>query len=413
MEILRFLMRKWMFWLSLTIPYLLRLLFSFNYKSYKEFGRKIAIKRVFYSVVLPIFVVGGFLKFMDYYKNSEAFNYTWNHKVENTTAVVGQQYKVDGKQRGMHVFGRIDSTSTTPLIKNNFEWITIVPFMGMEDYDSPTIRSRRKSRRNPNKRMDSIWIDKINFAHQQGFRVMLKPHIWISNSSGGKWRSDIFPKSDTDWQAWSISYREEILFYAKIAALTNVELFCIGTELTRLTKEKSKFWIQLIKEVRTIYEGEITYAANWYEEYDKISFWDHLDYIGVQAYFPLSENDNPSLREIKKGWKKHIKSLKTVNEKFNKPILFTELGYKSTSDSAITPWEWVDFPYASTKKISYKTQVACYQAFFETVWPKDWFAGAHIWEWNSRRTEEKEGKDPGFTPQFKPALNTIAIGFKE
>jgi hypothetical protein len=45
----------------------------------------------------------------------------------------------------------------------------------------------------------------------------------------------------------------------------------------------------------------LTYAANW-DKYDQVSFWDELDFIGIQAYFPLTDQTNPSAEEIKKGW---------------------------------------------------------------------------------------------------------------
>jgi len=97
--------------------------------------------------------------------------------------------------------------------------------------------------------------------------------------------------------------------------------------------------------------------------------------------------------------------------KFDKPILFTELGYKSTEDSAIEPWTWMSYDLEVLKKtpVSTETQVNCYQAFFDTVWEQEWMAGVHLWSWNA---EHKGGPtDHDFTPKNKPAENTIAKGF--
>jgi hypothetical protein len=41
-------------------------------------------------------------------------------------------------------------------------------------------------------------------------------------------------------------------------------------------------------EIRKIYTGKLTYAANW-DDFDKVPFWKELDYIGIDAYFPLSD----------------------------------------------------------------------------------------------------------------------------
>ena len=183
-------------------------------------------------------------------------------------------------------------------------------------------------------------------------------------------------------------------------------MFCIGTEFSRLSVEKPVFWKNLIREVRKIYSGKITYAANWYEEYEGIEFWEDLDFIGIQAYFPLVNKEYPSVEEISKGWNKYLPSVKSVSKKYKRRVLFTELGYKSTSDSAVRPWEWVDEQEIRRKKtFSGETQSNCYLAFFDRVWSEDWFAGVHIWQ---MRSDFKERKGPkqnlDFEPQGKPAL---------
>jgi len=302
----------------------------------------------------------------------------------------------------------LDSINLQPLIRNNFEWITLVPFGDQKDYDSPTMRYYRGDSLEMIRR-DSMWKSQIEIAHSAGFKVFLKPHIWIFSPSDGKWRSDIFPTNETNWETWKKSYREFILYYAKMAERNEVEMFCIGTEFTKLAIEKSDFWKKLIREVRNIYSGKITYAANWYNEFEKITFWDELDYIGIQAYFPLVKNKNPSVQQISKGWKKHFYNLEKVHKKFGKKILFTELGYKSTADSAIKPWEWIDYSNLN-QPVSIETQVNCYDAFFKTVWKKRWMAGVHIWQWHT--SEKNGGKDNlDFTPRKKPAENIIAKGF--
>jgi len=316
------------------------------------------------------------------------------------------------KQRGVHLFGRMDSINLKPFLENKYEWITVVPFAGQKDYNTTGVNYYRGDASNIPRR-DSAWTSQIGIAHESGFKVFLKPHIWLNNNTKGKWRSDIFPESDDDWDAWSENYKAFIMFYAKIAEKCGVELFCIGTEFTRLTLEKKEFWIALIDEVRSVYSGELTYAANWYEEYEKIEFWDQLDYIGVQAYFPLSKNENPSIEDISIAWNKYIPTLEQLSKQHNRKILFTELGYKSTIDSAIKPWEWVDYNGTKTQTLSLETQANCYQAFFDKVWVQDWFAGAHIWQIRCDRVNSDKSKyDIDFTPRFKPAEQIIAKAFQ-
>jgi len=331
--------------------------------------------------------------------------------IENKNSHSENTPRQERKQRGIHIFGKVDSLSFPPLVKNNIEWVTYVPWSDQANYDSPSLRNYIPKDSINESRKDSLWRTQITLAHDAGLKVFLKPHVWIYKTTGGKWRSDIFPTNEENWELWKANYREWILYYAQVAEKYDVELFCIGTEFTRLALEKPEFWKQLIREVRNIYSGQLTYAANWYQEFEKITFWDQLDFVGIQAYFPLVNHNNPTTKQISKGWKKHFSSINRVYKKFNKPVLFTELGYKSTEDSAIEPWTWMSYDLDILNKlpVSTETQVNCYQAFFDTVWEQEWMAGVHLWSWN---TEHQGGMtDHDFTPKNKPAEKTITKGF--
>lgn len=402
-------MESFLFWIMLTIPFIINHLVRYLSQSYKTHGKMTFLRRFSFSIILPIGFFFSLFNLSQWYTKNENFNYQWISEIENNTGQATDLFTEDNKQRGVHVFGRLDSINLQPLIKNNVEWITMVPFGDQEDYDSPAVRYHHPERKTL-LYIDSIWSKKIQSAHSYDLKVFLKPHVWIFSPSNGTWRSDIFPSNETNWETWKKSYREFILLYAKIAEKNKVEMFCIGTEFTKLAIEKPEFWEKLIQEVRSIYSGKITYAANWYEEFEKITFWNELDYIGIQAYFPLVKNKNPTVKQISKGWKKHFSSIEKIHRKFDKKIVFTELGYKSTTDSAIEPWAWIDYSSNLYKPVSTETQANCYEAFFKTVWKKKWFAGVHIWQWHT--SEENGGKDNlDFTPRKKPAENIIAKGF--
>ncbi|MDB4292745.1 glycoside hydrolase [Maribacter sp.] len=243
--------------------------------------------------------------------------------------------------------------------------------------------------------------------HQKGIRVHLKPHLWMNDG----WRSNITLDSPSEWDAWFDSYRTNILRYARIAEETKAELFCMGTELKTSIKTQPERWESLIDEIRQIYSGELTYAANWYDEYEHVTFWNKLDYIGIQAYFPLTKEKYPSLKSIEKGWEKPLIALKAVHEKYKKPILFTEVGYKSEADATIKPWEWSPILSNLTKKKSDQTQQLAYEALLRQTWDQPWFAGVYIWQWDTRTTKESAETDLDFSPRFKPAENVMAKWF--
>jgi len=259
---------------------------------------------------------------------------------------------------------------------------------------------------------NSHWCDRIEQVRTAGFKVFFKPHLWVTHPSDGKWRSDIFPTNEKNWESWKESYRNFILRYAKIAEQANAEMFCIGAEFSRISVEKPLFWKDLIQEIRNIYSGKITYAANWYNEYEKITFWGELDFIGIQAYFPLVKNKYPSVKQISKGWNKHLRAIESTHKKYNRKILFTEMGYRSTANSAIKPWEWLEDSSILDNPYSVETQANCYEAFFNTVWKKEWFAGVHIWQLRTDYVAKNGKNNLDFTPQGKPAEVVIAKGFE-
>ena len=204
-----------------------------------------------------------------------------------------------------------------------------------------------------------------------------------------------------------------MLHYAKMAQENHVELFCIGTELKSSIAQQPEKWSFLIKEIKAIYNGKLTYAANWNDDLETITFWDQLDYIGIQAYFPLTNFKSPDLETIKKGWDVHIIKLEQLSKKHQKPILFTEVGYKSEASSTIKPWEWSSKLSILHKKKSDRTQVLAYEALFQKLWSRKWFAGLYIWQWDTRSRQEFAAENLNFSPRFKPAENVIAKWFAQ
>ena len=125
----------------------------------------------------------------------------------------------------------------------------------------------------------------IDLAHKNGFKVMLKPQIWVM---GGTFTGHLEMSNEEAWTNFEEDYRAFILNFAKIADRKGVDIFCIGTELGKFVAARPKFWDGLIQEIRLIYKGKLTYAENW-DCYDEPAFLSQLDYIGVDAYFPISK----------------------------------------------------------------------------------------------------------------------------
>ena len=374
---------------------------------YRSKGKKTLLKQLSYRFVLPLLLIFVGFKTLEYANAHESNSYQWDTTVMNESGMANNLYDVDKKHRGMSVFGwsKDNTEAIHSLVRANVEWVAVIPFMYQKDEKTKLIDTPE----NPKSysKRDSSFITSIHDLHKKGLRVHLKPHLWMS----GGWRSNITLDTSGEWDQWFESYRANILRYARIAEETKAELFCVGTELKTSIKEQPEKWESLIDEIRQIYKGELTYAANWHDEYEHVTFWDKLDYIGIQAYFPLTTIEHPNLETIEKGWKKPLIALKAVHEKYGKPILFTEVGYKSEADATIKPWEWSPILSSLTKKKSDKTQQLAYEALLRQTWNQPWFAGIYIWQWNTRTTAESARTDLDFSPRFKPAENVIAKWF--
>lgn len=110
-------------------------------------------------------------------------------------------------------------------------------------------------------------------------------------------------------------------------------------------------WKKLIKSVREVYKGKLTYAAN-FDNYQEVAFWKQLDFIGINAYFSLRnanssyENNDELKEQLKDGWESVFSNIEsyTIKRKLkDKPLLFTELGYISRENATIEPWAGFGF----------------------------------------------------------------------
>ena len=241
----------------------------------------------------------------------------------------------------------------------------------------------------------------IKKAHESGMKVMLKPQLDIMDTTYGGWRGEIICSKEADWEKWFESYENFIMHYVKIANENNVEMFCIGTELAESTVSKPDMWRALIKDIKKNYKGLLTYAANWSEEYYQISFWDELDYAGIDAYFPLSDNPKPTYDELIKAWQTWLPEIEAWQQGIGKPVIFPEVGYHSSEFAAKEPWM-----HTTGYRVDLDLQVDCYRAMVDTFWDKDWFYGIYWWDWGtSVRMGGKHNRN--FTPQNKPAEEYI------
>jgi hypothetical protein len=289
--------------------------------------------------------------------------------------------------------------SLAQLAETGARWISLIVTCYQEDLSSTQIFA---SEATPT---DDDLVHVIGQAHSLGLKVMLKPHLDLWNDRA-HWRGNIGEAfgSEAEWAEWFSSYRSFIEHYAELAAASGVDQFCVGCELEN-TSHREADWRAVVADVRGRYPGPLLYAGNHSGEEVTMNWWDAVDIIGVDAYYPLSSTTDPSLDELKEAWQPHLQELSSLAAKWRKPVILTEIGYRSLDGAAMHPWDW-----EIQGNVDLEEQEDCYRAAFESVFNEPWFGGIYWWSW-SPDPFEGGPEDTGYSPHGKPAEDILRKWF--
>lgn len=291
---------------------------------------------------------------------------------------------------------QVTTTHLKPIKSIHANWIAITPYAFSRPNSPKVTFNHQKQWRGET---ENGTIETIKAAKKLGLKIMMKPHIWVM---GQGWAGEYDLQSEEDWKNWESDYRKYILRFAKISDSLSVEMICIGTEYKKAVQKRPEFWIDLITDIRSFYDGQITYAANW-DNFENVTFWDKLDYIGIDAYFPISKTETPEVSELSEKWQPVFGRLKDFSAQNKKSILFTEFGYRSMAYTAAGHWE-MDNQNAT---VNLEGQQNALQALFNTFWRQNWFSGGFLWKWYSNHSQNGGNNDSHYTPQNKPAEQTV------
>ena len=258
---------------------------------------------------------------------------------------------------------------------------------------------------------DASIISAANYAHSIGMKVVLKPHLDPYN---GDWRANI---SASDRDTWYSKYSSLLNHVGDLGKQTGSEGMVIGTELISMSDytvnpDNTNRWNTMIASLRQHFSGFLTYSANWggsdyAEEAPHIGFWGSLDYIGISAYYPLANGQSsPSQDALAGSWNFWDTSkIKVLHDQYNKPIIFTEIGYRSVDNAHDLPWfAGPSGNYNPTE------QVNDYQALFNYWNSQPYMNGIYVWNWDTDPNAGGQG-NTDFTPQNKPAQGTLLSWF--
>ncbi len=267
-------------------------------------------------------------------------------------------------------------------------WVQLVPTWYQETTNASVIA------RSPSTVSDAGLERAITLAHQHRLRVFLKPHVDLPSPARGD-HSTIRPDNR---QAWFASYTAFISHYAAMAARTGVEQFAVGTELASISDDRAA-WLQVTQSVRAQYHGTLVYAADP-DEYQRVSFWDAVDLIGVDAYWPLSLASTTDASALGQSWNSIRADLAAFSAQHGRKVLFTEAGYTSQDGTTTHPADWT----LSTRP-NQAEQAAAYQSLLEAFSHEPWWEGVYWWVWNDLPDNGDHALD--YSPRGKAAEQVV------
>ena len=311
------------------------------------------------------------------------------------TPAGGIQEGVSFTAHSAGAYDNVDAhTALDELRATGATWVMILATAYQDNIASTTIE------RTASTPSDASLENIIAYAHSIGLKVMLKPQIDLSNDPDHDRASIGSDFSDTDWTTWFASYTSFIIHYATLAAATHCEQFSVGCVLNATVAHEAA-WRQVISDVRTVYRGSLTYAANLYTDSPtnphNVQFWDALDLIGLNMYPTLSEQLEPTVADLVAGWGPVYTRLAQLHTRWNKPLIFTELGIRSMAGAAQSPSLW-----QGTGAVDLSVQANWYQAALETFAAHSFMDGMFWWEWAPWPTDGGSS-DISYTPHGKPA----------
>jgi hypothetical protein len=280
------------------------------------------------------------------------------------------------------------------LARMGVNWISLTPFGRIwslrstsiqMDFEAPYADNRAALRR------------MVTQAHARGIKVLVIPHLWVET---GGWRGEIDPGSPAGWEAYQRAYRGFLLSWADLASAAGADALSIGVECKSWSGRFDTYWRALIREVRAQFPGLLTYSANW-DEADNVVFWDALDLIGVNAFYPLARHNRATYAEYLAGARDARDAIAGLSRALDMPVLFVEVGYTTRSDAAVEPWLWPDDMQGVV--IDEDEQARALSAVFEALLPEPWFAGFFIWRYYASLDDVSQEDVWGFSPHGKLA----------
>ncbi|MEK7329368.1 MAG: hypothetical protein AAB113_01060, partial [Candidatus Eisenbacteria bacterium] len=236
----------------------------------------------------------------------------------------------------------------------------------------------------------------VRAAAALGLDVLLKPHVDVDD---GSWRGRIDP---ADPERWFASYAAFVREWAALAESSGVDAFVVGTELASTIRHETR-WRETVRAARECFRGALIYAASW-DEAAKVPFWDALDLVGVDFYFPVAGRRDAGRLELLAGWQPWLERLHLLHRQTGRDILLTEIGYRSVDGAGMAP-----YAFGSGAALDLGEQADLYWAALQATGDQHWIRGLYWWNWPADGSGGPRNTD--FTPADKPAAGELTAAW--
>ena len=281
-------------------------------------------------------------------------------------------------------------------------WVSITPFGRLWDLQSTEILMDFEAPYEENREAVRAMIRQ---AKARGLKVLLIPHLWIET---GGWRGEIDPGTPEGWAAYQESYRRFVLAWARDAAEAGADALSIGVECKSWSGRFGGFWTRLIADIRAVFGGLLTYSANWDEAQD-VLFWDQLDLVGINAFYPLADDPGATDEEYTRRAAAIAEDVHELAEVLDMPVLFVEIGYTTREDAAVQPWLWPDG--MADVVVDEREQARALDAMFRAFLDEPWFVGFFLWRYYAYLDDVSQEAIWGFSPHAKMAEGVLRDAF--
>jgi len=271
----------------------------------------------------------------------------------------------------------------------------------------------------------SLTVD-INWALPENFsrRAWYKPGSLNREKLGLGW-------SDANWDAFFDSWAAVLAPLASLAqslsqgsatcslGAPGVSLLTLGDTLDTAFSQEARMR-RLISGVRAVYKGCISAVSNG-RLLPTIGWWDAVDVIGHEAYWPLAATASPigsapSVASLLDGWQGVAETMAAVSAaNGGKRIAFLTAGAQSRPNCHLEPWGTggtAPGPAGNNQgdvsawPLSYDMhcQANVYEALFQAFEPFEhsWYAGFTLWRWSPDPTQGGPS-DNDYSPHGKEA----------